>query len=283
MAIDLHLHSNASDGHYAPDELVGLCARAGLTVIALTDHDSVSGVAPALEAAARVGDIQVIPGVEIGTDVPHGEVHLLGYFIDHTDDSLNKTLARLRDSRQMRATRMIAKLYNLGINIEWKRVQELAGTGSIGRPHIAQAMLEKGYISSFKEAFDRYIGRDGPAYVEREKMSPEEAVALIVSAAGLPVLAHPFTTPGVEDLLGRLVPAGLVGLEAYYASASPEDIGKMKRLARKLNLIATGGSDFHGLNAEFELPLGQAPIPQECATSLIALARKMGRLPNSGG
>ncbi len=277
MSIDLHLHSNASDGHYSPGDLVALAARSGLTVIALTDHDSTEGIAAALDAARNFPNLQVIPGVEIGTDVPHGEVHILGYYIDYKNGDLEQTLAKLRDSRQMRATRMIAKLYNLGVDIEWKRVQELAGTGSVGRPHIAQAMLEKRYITTFKEAFDRYIGRDGPAYVEREKMTPEEAVELVVRAHGLAVLAHPFTTPNLEELLRRLTAVGLVGIEAYYARASPEEVGRMKRLARDFKLIATGGSDFHGLNAEFEVALGQAPIPYECATNLIALAHKMGR------
>lgn len=276
MGIDLHLHSNASDGRYSPSDLVALAAKAGLTIIALTDHDSTEGIAKALEAAQKLSSIKVIPGVEIGTDVPRGEVHLLGYFIDYKDEELNKTLSRLRDSRLMRATRMIAKLYNLGIDIEFKRVQELAGTGSIGRPHIAQAMLEKGYIRSLKEAFDNYIGRNGPAYVEREKMSPEEVVALIVKANGLPVLAHPTTAPELEDMVGRLKKAGLVGLEAYYAKAPSEDIARMKHLAGDFGLITTGGSDFHGMNAEFEVPLGETSIPQECAHKLISLAAKMG-------
>lgn len=277
MTIDLHLHSNASDGHYSPPELVSLAAKAGLTVIALTDHDSTEGIQKALETARNISTIKVIPGVEIGTDVPHGEVHLLGYFVDYRNDEFNKTLARLRESRQWRATRMIAKLYNLGIDIEWKRVQELAGTGSIGRPHIAQAMLEKGYINSIKEAFDKYIGRDGPAYVEREKMSPEEAVDLIVKAGGLAALAHPATAPDLVGLLGRLKKAGLVGLEAYYAKSQPQEIARLKHLANNFELITTGGSDFHGINADFEVPLGETFVPQECARNLIALAAKMGR------
>ncbi len=276
MGVDLHLHSTASDGRHRPADLVNMAYQAGLTIISLTDHDSTEGIAEAVTAAGKLSSIKVIPGVEIGTDVLHGEVHLLGYFIDYQGEELNRTLSALRDSRQMRATRMIAKLYNLGMDIEWRRVQELAGAGSIGRPHIAQALLEKGYVGTFKEAFDRFIGRDGPAYVERDKMTPEEAVALILKAGGLAVLAHPTTAPDLPDLVGRLKKAGLVGLEVYYAKASTDDVGRMKKLARNYGLIATGGSDFHGLNAEFEVPLGQAPIPQSCAAKLIALAEQSG-------
>ncbi len=272
MAVDLHVHSNASDGHYNPAELVRLAAKAGLTVIALADHDSTEGIAAALEAARSIPNMTVIPAVEISTDVPHGEAHVLGYFIDYKDPELNESLSKLRESRVFRATRMIAKLFNLGIDIEWRTVLELAGEGSVGRPHIAQAMLKKGYVSSFKEAFDAYIGRDGPAYVEREKMSPEEAVTIIVKAKGLPVLAHPTTAPDVEDLLPRLKNRGLVGLEVYYNPTLPQDIERYKQLALDFGLIMTGGSDFHGINANFDVPLGQTHIPDECAESLIALA-----------
>ncbi len=275
MAIDLHLHSTASDGHYSPGELVNLAAKAGLTVIALTDHDSTEGIAAALEAAKAVASFKVIPGVEIGTDVPHGEIHVLGYFIDYESRELNGTLARLRESRVSRAMRMIAKLYNLGVDIEWKHVSELAGNGSVGRPHLAQAMLEKGYVTSLKEAFDKYIGRDGPAYVEREKMSPEEAVSLVVKARGLAVLAHPATAPEAEGLIPRLKRVGLVGLEVYYGKTSLQDIARFKKLADDFGLVATGGSDFHGINADFELPLGRAQVPERCAKDLIALATKL--------
>lgn len=275
--VDLHLHSNASDGKYSPAELVNLAARAGLTIIALTDHDSTEGIAPALAAALSIPELKVIPGVEIGTDVPHGEVHILGYFIDYEDKKLNETLARLRHSRLFRANKMLEKLNHLGIKIEWERVQELAGSGAVGRPHVARAMLEKGYINSIKEAFDKYIGREGPAYVEREKMSPEEAVGLVKDAQGLPVLAHPGTVPELEQLLTRLKGAGILGIEVYYSQTLPRDIKKFKQLALHFGLVITGGSDFHGLNAGFEVPLGETYIPDKCAADLIALARKLNR------
>ncbi|GAI12492.1 unnamed protein product, partial [marine sediment metagenome] len=165
-------HSTASDGKFSPAAIVRKSAERGLTFIALADHDTVDGIAPALAAAKAFPQLRVIPCAEISTDIPKSEVHVLGYFIDYTDQKLKATLERMRHSRRERAYGMVAKLGKLGINIEWQRVQEIAGSGSIGRPHIAQALLEKGYIASLKEAFTKYIGRDGPAYVKREKMTP---------------------------------------------------------------------------------------------------------------
>ena len=195
--VDLHLHSTASDGRLAPADVVRQAAEQGLNIIAITDHDTVDGIAPALAAAKDFTQLKVIPGIELSTDVPQGEVHVLGYFIDYINREFQVTLEKLRNSRLERAQGMIVKLRSFGIHIDWERVREIAGTGSIGRPHIAQAMLEKGYITSLKEAFDKFIGREGPAYVEREKMSPDEAVELVLQVKGLPVLAHPFT---VNDL-----------------------------------------------------------------------------------
>ena len=216
--IDLHIHSTASDGRLSPAEIVRQSMEHGLTIIAVADHDTVDGIVPALVAAKAFPGLKVIPAVEINTDVPYGEAHLLGYFIDYTNHELRDALQKLRNSRRKRAQGMIDKLGDLGIHIEWQRVQEIAGGSSIGRPHIAQAMLEKGYITSFKEAFTKYISRDGPAYVEREKITPVGAVELILRANGLPVLAHPFTINDPEMMIIELKAAGLVGIEAYYNS-----------------------------------------------------------------
>jgi predicted metal-dependent phosphoesterase TrpH len=270
--MDLHVHSTASDGRFSPEELVSMAANAGVEIIAITDHDSVEGSAPALKAAREFPSLKVIPGVEVSTDVPHGEVHVLGYFLDCSDPGLKKALEELRDSRRVRAQRMLVKLDGLGIKVEWERVQEIAGTGSIGRPHIAQAMLEQGYVFSIKEAFVKYIGRDGPAYVEREKITPIKAVELIVKAKGLPVLAHPADIDGLEELIPELQKVGLVGLEAYYNNYSRKLMSHLASLAHKYGLIATGGSDYHGLGDIGETPLGGVKIPSECAKQLFALA-----------
>jgi len=274
---DLHIHSTASDGRLTPADIVREAAERGLTYIALADHDTVDGIAPAQAAAQAFPQLKVIPGVEISTDIPQGEVHVLGYFIDYTDHELGATLERFRNSRLRRAQGMVAKLDDLGIHIDWQRVQQIAGGSSIGRPHIAQAMLEKGYIDSFKQAFTDYLGRDRPAYVEREKMTPAEAVELIVKAQGLPVLAHPLTFNDPEAMTVELKAAGLVGIEAYYDGYTAEEINRLVMLADRHNLIATGGSDYHGLDAS-ETAIGDTDLPLESVERLIALAKQ--RNPN---
>ena len=279
--IDLHIHTTASDGKFSPEDIVHRSAELGLTVIALCDHDSVDGIVPALKAARDFPQIRVIPGVEISTYAPGSEVHLLGYSIDYTDPELEATLASLRSSRRERAKRIIAKLEGLDVHIDWQRVQEIAGSGSIGRPHIAQAMLEKGYVTSFKEAFTKYIGFKGPAYIERQKITPLEAVALVTKAGGLPVLAHPLTVKAPETMIAKLKTAGLVGLEVNYNGYTEEERDSLARLAKKYDLIATGGSDYHGLDDSAETMLGGTYVPQESAEHLIALAQSRALKPAS--
>ena len=271
--IDLHIHSSVSDGKFSPEDIVRRSAELGLTVIALCDHDSVDGIVPALEAARGLPQIRVIPGVELSTYAPGSEVHVLGYFIDYTDPELLTTLASLRSSRRQRAKGMIARLKGLDVHIDWGRVQEIAGSGSIGRPHIAQAMLEKGYITSFKEAFTKYIGFKGPAYVERQKITPAEAVALLAKTGGLPVLAHPLTVNNPEAMIAELKTAGLVGLEVNYNGYTEGERDSLAQLAKKYDLIATGGSDYHGLDDSAETMIGGTYVPQESAEQLIALAQ----------
>jgi len=274
MKADLHVHTTASDGRFSPAELVAKAAGQGMEVMAITDHDSVEGVAPALEAVRAFPSLKVIPGVEIGTDVPDGEVHVLGYFINYLDDALVDKLADLRDSRRTRAKKMIAKLGHLGVHIEWERVEEIAGSGSVGRPHVAQAIMEKGYVQSLKEAFARYIGRNGPAYAEREKMTPQQVVELVVRVGGLPVLAHPADIEDLEEVIPRLQRAGLAGMEVYYNAYASVTIQHLASLARKHHLIATGGSDFHGLEHLTETPMGGVDIPPECIERLLAFGRR---------
>ena len=272
--IDLHVHSTVSDGRFTPEEIVCKAAELGLSAIAIADHDSIDGIAPALLAAQAFPQLKVIPNVEISTDNPGGEVHILGYFIDYTNEELEVNLARFRNSRQTRAQMMIAKLENLGIHIKWQRVQEIAGTGSIGRPHIAQAMLESDYINSLHEAFDKYLGYGKPAYVEREKFTPVEAVELILQAGGLPALAHPLTISNTETMIIKLKAAGLVAIEAYYNAYTAIEIKSLVNLANKHSLIATGGSDYHGLDENNETPLGGVNMPAQALAQLIAMAEQ---------
>jgi predicted metal-dependent phosphoesterase TrpH len=273
---DLHIHSSASDGRYSPAEIVSKAVASGLTLIALTDHDTVDGIAPALSAAREFPGLTVIPGVEISTDISNGEVHMLGYFIDYTRQSFKASLAKMRNSRLERARKMVEKLRDLGCNIEWERVREIAGKATLGRPHIAQALLEKGYIRDFKEAFSKYIGQGGPAYVEREKLTPAEAVQLVLQANGLPVMAHPFTAVAVEEIVKELKAVGLVGIETYYAGYSPEDVNSLLRMADKYNLVPTGGTDYHGIDDTAEVALGKVDVPERFVKELFSLAEKRG-------
>jgi len=276
MKFDLHLHSTASDGRLSPEDVVRTAAKLGLAVISITDHDSVDGIAPALKVAENHPPLRVIPGVECSTDVPRGEVHVLGYFIDYTNPELVIKLAAFRNSRKVRAQKMIDKLAAMGVSIEWNRVEDIAGAGSVGRPHIAQAMLEKGYVPSLKEAFNRYIGREAPAYVEREKMTPEEVVQLITRVGGLAVLAHPADVDDLEHLIPRLQRVGLVGMEVYYNNYPLRTTQYLASLAHKHALVATGGSDFHGMDNATETPIGGVAIPREGVEHLFALNERRG-------
>jgi 3',5'-nucleoside bisphosphate phosphatase len=272
--VDLHIHTTASDGKYAPAAIVRMALACGLRYIAICDHDSMEGILPAQKEAASDPNITVIAGVEINTDTSAGELHILGYLMESSNGELKVTLERLRNSRILRAQKMIDKLWKLGVHLEYERVRQIAGDGSIGRPHVAQAMLEKGYINSLKEAFMKYISRGGPAYVERDKITPAEATQLISSAHGVPVLAHPLTCVDPEPIIRDLASEGLQGLEVYYSTYSPEQIDNLLKLADKYGLIATGGSDFHGLDNLNEPQLGTVEVPLESVDRLIYLARR---------
>lgn len=274
MQVDLHVHTTASDGRFTPEQVVGLAAQKGLKVIAITDHDSVEGVKPAQEVAKVYPSLRVIPGVELNTDAPNGAVHVLGYFVDSEDDEFNNSLRALRDSRELRAQKMIAKLKELGVDLEWKRVQQLAAGGAVGRPHVAQAMLEGGYIDTLEEAFVKYIGRKGPAYVKRVRLTPLEAVEMLVRAGGLPVLAHPADIDDLEALVSQLKQAGLVGLEAYYNGYHDKTIKRIVALAKAHRLLTSGGSDYHGFGGPDETPIGGADVPYQCVQRLVALAEQ---------
>jgi predicted metal-dependent phosphoesterase TrpH len=272
--VDLHVHTSVSDGKFSPEEIVRKAAGLELEYLAICDHDSIEGIAPALKAAKAFPGLKIIPGVEVSTVAPGSEVHMLGYFIDYTNAEFKEMLADLSASRAGRAQAMVDKLNEMGINIEWKRVQELAGEGCIGRPHIANAMLEKGYVTTFKEAFDKYIAQGGPAYVERSKITPVEAIRLITRAGGLPVLAHPLTVNEPEKLIAELKEAGLAGMEVYYGNYSPDDRKTLSGIAAKYELVAAGGSDYHGLDEAVETGMGESGVPLESVEQLISLAGK---------
>ncbi len=271
--IDLHLHTTTSDGKLSPREIVRLAARESIDIIAITDHDSMEGVPEAVEEAQSYPFLKVIPGVEISTYNPEVEIHLLGYFASLDSGELEQRLEHFRLSRRQRAQRMVQKLEGLGISLDYDRVREIAGSGSVGRPHIAQAMVEKGYIESPREAFERYIGRDSPAYVEREKITPEEAVELVVRSKGIPVLAHPRDIPCLSELISKLKEVGLQGMEVYYNGYVFEDRQYLKSLAQKHNIISFGGSDYHGIHPDETSP-GKTDFPPREEEELISFLRE---------
>lgn len=278
--VDLHLHTTVSDGTLTPSALVRRAAARGLKYIAVTDHDTVAGIPEALTAAEEFPGLTCIPGIEISAEIETGEAHVLGYFLDYRDAELNRRLRQLQESRQHRAERMVAKLNRLGLPLEIARVREIAGEGSLGRPHLAAAMLELGYITEFAEAFNKYIGRGGPAYVPREKITPREAVEIILNARGLPVLAHPFTVsavaPKVAAMVAAMAAGGLAGIEVYYPEHGADRIAKYLALAAEHNLIVTGGTDYHGIATRREPDIGDVEIPGTVIPLLLALAATRG-------
>jgi predicted metal-dependent phosphoesterase TrpH len=276
MKADLHLHTTASDGRLTPAEIVERALAMGLSVIAITDHDCVNGVQAALDAADG-SHVTVIPGVEIDTDTSTREVHILGYFVDHRDPKFLQTLDELRASRLDRGRRMVSRLAEMGLPLEWDRVQQLASGGTVGRPHVAQAMLERGYVSTLKEAFVKYIGRGGPGYVQRKKLTPGEALTAIIEAGGLPFLAHPGDMDDLESYVRELKSGGMVGLEVYYGTYPPDKIARLKALADKYDLLTSGGSDYHGLDNTIGSEMGRTDIPPEALERLISLGRQKGR------
>lgn len=242
--IDLHTHSTASDGRLAPAQLVRYALERGLGAIGLTDHDTTTGLAEA-ETAGREFGLMIVPGVELSATVDGRETHILGYFIDRENDEFQAALADFVRQRYERVDRMIAKIRDLGIDLDRDRVLEHAGSGSIGRPAIGWALIEMGLVADMREAFDMYLSSGRPGYVPRRQLAPEEAVRLILLAGGAPVLAHPFSTGDAPGMARRLKDSGLVGLETWYGEYKEERREELHRLALDLDLIPTGGSDFH--------------------------------------
>ena len=275
--VDLHLHTTLSDGRLTPTQMVELVAERGLQVVAITDHDSTEGLAEALEALRRFPQLSIIPGIELSTDIPGNEIHVLGYFIRYSDTGFQRTLREFRDGRVDRAREMVNKLAALGLPVEWERVLELAD-GAVGRPHIAQAMVEKGYITYPQEAFIKHLGRNGLAYAERAKLTPSEAVRLITEVGGLPVLAHPREVDNVESLLPELKAAGLVGIEVYYETYLPSQVQAFAAMADREKLIPCGGSDYHAMGTPGEVEPGAVGPPLETVERLYALVEETARL-----
>ena len=273
--VDLHLHTLASDGRLSPTELVNLAASQGLKVVAVSDHDTTEGLAEAYRAAEQFPDLQIIPAIELSTDIPGDEIHMLGYFLQYEDDEFQVILRRFRAGRLERGRLMVEKLATLGLPVEWERVQEIAGDGSVGRPHIALAMVEKGYFKEPKEAFYDYLGRNGQAYVERKKMTPAEGAEMLARVGGSAVLAHPANLVDLDAKVAELKEAGLVGMEVHYAQYSPDTVDYLLSIARNHDLIPCGGSDYHGLGNSGEPLPGTLGPPMESVERLAEVSRRL--------
>jgi len=276
MAVDLHIHSTASDGTLTPEEIVRIAQDKGLYAIAVTDHDTVAGVEPAMEAA-RGSSLHLLPGVEISVDFADTEIHILGYFIDLTHQPLLEAMAKVRDGRVERAREMVRRLQELGLPVRFEDVIAEAGDASVGRPHVARALIKCGCVANSQEAFDRYLKRGRPAYVPRYKLTPQEAVRLIREAGGMPVFAHPGLARR-DDMVDQLVEAGLLGIEAYHTDHSEKDTRKYLNMARRRGLYVTGGSDSHGPRGPVPVEIGSVYVPDECADRLMQWAREKGRV-----
>lgn len=275
--IDLHMHSTCSDGEQEPEYLVEWAAKLGLQAMALTDHDTCKGVARAVEAGKRLG-VEIIPGIEISVSFSGGTFHLLGYFVDYQNQAFTQKLEALVQSRYDRNRKIVAALAEHGMPVSEAELQEEAGEAVIGRPHIARVLIKKGFVGEFREAFDRWIGEGKPCYFEKEKFGPRDAIALVRSAGGVPVVAHPLWLglPSIEALdetMGELKSQGLMGMECVYSDHDQEYTRACREIATKHGLIVTGGSDYHGGNTKPEVTLGHGPgggfrIPPELLEGL---------------
>lgn len=274
-AIDLHTHSLRSDGALEPTALVERAAARGVTTQALSDHDTLAGIAEAIVAGDRLG-VRIIPSTELNTESEWGDVHILGYFMDPADTALEARLSWLRENRGRRIELMVERLNAQGHPVSLDRVLAIAGGGALGRPHLAQALFEAGHVTSYNAAFDTLISKDAPAYVARVGLTPHEAVELVVAHGGVPSLAHPFTVVGLDALLPQLIAKGLAGIETYYGSHSPAWTVRCLRLARLHGLIPTGGSDFHG-RGDHGTDLGGTFVPPDTIAALEA--RRGASLP----
>ncbi|HEX4794570.1 MAG TPA: PHP domain-containing protein [Humisphaera sp.] len=295
--IDLHCHSTASDGTFAPADVVGLAQKRGLSAMSLTDHDTIGGIAEASAAASAAG-IDFIPGIEISAEFPHpGTMHILGYGVDPNSDSLRNLTRQLLEGRDNRNPRIIKKLQEHNVAITMEEVEQEASKGKtaepgaeakplvVGRPHIAAILMRKGYVSSIKQAFDKYLAPGGLAYFDKERLTPRQALEMIRESGGLPVLAHPVQLRTENDaqldrIVKDLLDLGLAGLEVIHSDHDAALVEKYSALADRYKLLKTGGSDFHGMNKK-DIDLGTANgrrIPREFFDRLIERVGRMSKV-----
>jgi len=270
--IDLHLHTTASDGVLTPAELIDRVRAAELVAFSITDHDTIDGYLEAVNLVT-VSDPELVAGVELSVATDNGDMHMLGYLFDPDGEELIEALDTFRIEREQRGQRIVEKLNKLGLNLSFNAVVQIAGGATIGRPHIADAMLAEGLIGSFNEAFRKYIGNNGPAYVSKSKLEPKEAIDIVHRAGGVAVLAHPYINEMYKHI-EALADLGLDGLEVYHYSHSRQKVKELENTARRFNLLLTGGSDFHG-RQEHEGEIGSDPVPSRYLDSLKERALKI--------
>ena len=263
--VDLHLHTSFSDGRLTPLELVTFCYEKGLKVIAISDHDTTEGISQAKSVGCTLG-MEVVSAIELGTSLNGAEIHVLGYFIEPEQIEFQETLVNYREARVNRTEGIVSKLNALGISLSWEQVSDLAGIGSIGRPHIAYALVKYGYVNNIREAFDIYLKPGTLAYIPRDLPTPHESVRMIKENGGVPVLAHPLFTksksdrydiPFLEDLVESLCEEGLKGLEVFYGDYTEGQIEKLLNISSKYDLVPCGGSDYHATGARDEVIPGE--------------------------
>jgi 3',5'-nucleoside bisphosphate phosphatase len=257
--VDLHAHSTASDGSRAPADVIREAKRIGLAAIALTDHDTVAGIPEAISVGVDLG-VRVVPGVELSAVEGDVETHILGLHLSDTRE-LEAKLVALREMRRTRAERMVHRVNELGVRIEFASVLEQAAGGAIGRPHVARAMIAEGWAVDFRDAFDRYLGNGRPAYVTKERLAVSEATALIHRAGGLAILAHP-SHSGTLERIAAFVDQGMDGVEVRHPSHSAEDTARLAALVEHFSLVPSGGSDWHG-SSDGPRTLGMMRVPAE--------------------
>lgn len=274
VEVDLHLHTTASDGTLTPTQLIEQVSSTSLQTVSITDHDSTNGVAEAIAAAEEHSELTVIPGIELGTATEDSELHLLGYFIDIDNPILQAKLEQFRVERVDAAKAMVKKLSEIRRPVSWERIVEMAD-GSVGRPHIARAMVEAGHVETVAEAFDRFIGDKGIARVPRPKLHPVEALEMIHTAGGIGAIAHPRTVNKLKELTKQLAEAGLVGIEVYAEKYASDRRDSYLDLATRYDLVPSGGTDYHALGAVNETTPGTNGPPPDTVSKLVYRARKL--------
>ncbi len=269
--VDLHVHTNFSDGTFSPKEAVDFAKEAGLSAISITDHDTVDGIPFAIEEGKKK-DLEIIPGVELSCEVENqqrSEMHILGYYIDWKDNKFKEFLKIFRKARHERAEKILNKLEGVGISIKKEVLERISGEGTIGRLHFAKAIVESGFAKSIQEVFQKYLSVDKPAYVPKYKLSPEDGIKMIKDAGGIAVLAHPYYMHySNRELIKDLITAGLEGIEVWHSRHSPSAVRTFKQIVNDLHLVSTGGSDCHGPYGQESALMGTIKVSYDVVNDL---------------